>query len=101
VDDRLVGRMENLERSMESLRGLPARVDRLEARDAILEVMDLAFDSVTGESNVRFASVHLHSDQTRTEMRVLHEDLVERIARLGRNFSISKAAAPPGCTPCR
>jgi hypothetical protein len=56
--------------------------------------MEAGSDSASRESDGQFASVqrqfasvHLHIEQTRIEMRDLHEDLVERIVRIGERES--------------
>jgi chromosome segregation ATPase len=108
--DELPGRMTSLEGRMGSLEGrmgsLEERMGSLEERMGLLEervasleeqVSQLRSEMRTEFSNVRgemremraelIARMDAGDQETRTLMRVLHEDVIDRIARLGEQLN--------------
>ena len=76
-DVTLENRVEILEEKVEALAALPARVGRLEE-----QFLQLRQEMRDGFSAVR-QEIREGDEETRSYMRVLHEDVIERIARIG------------------
>ena len=116
----LAKRVTDLEKTVEPLRELPARVTRLELRvtaveeqvvqlrgemrdgfSAVLEVIEAASaatEQLFEDTRTQMATFHTETKQglasLGTEMRVLHEDVVERIARIGEGGQRRKRREP-------
>ena len=74
------GRLENVESQIVQLRGA------LDVRTTeILQVIDSASKATQTMRDEVIGTVKESDEETRRQMRVLHEDLVERIARLGES----------------
>jgi predicted nucleic acid-binding Zn-ribbon protein len=69
-------RMDRLEQRVQLLERLPERIVALEA-----QIVQLRKD-MRGEFSAMRKEMHAGDDETRRLMRVLHEDLVQRIATL-------------------
>lgn len=109
ASDPMIERVEKLEKTLESLAGIPDRMTAVEDRVGSLELQILQLRTEMNEGfsalhdelrDVRGEVVSTRSDllevidsssrasqglfaQTWTQMRVLHEDVISRIARLG------------------
>ena len=89
-------RMDNFERIVEPLRELPDRVTKVEEQIVQLrtemrgEFSAIRRDMATKDDLARFA--------TKDEMRMLHEDLVERLKVLSEAWSRPKSNRPPNKT---
>ena len=73
----IVSRIEILERKVDALEELPSRVTALESQVRQLRV-DMSAECLAVRHEIREGD-----EETRRQMRVLHEDLVSRIAVLG------------------
>ena len=73
-------RVKILEQKVEGLQKLPARMDAVES-----QILQLRGEMRVGFSAIRerFDSIDRQFDETNRSMRVLHEDVVNRIALLG------------------
>lgn len=71
----LTNRLEVLERKVESLERLPEQMHALELQ--ILQFRE--------EMRVEFSTIRAGDEETRTYMRVLHEEVLSRIALLGEH----------------
>jgi hypothetical protein len=79
-DRSIVERLEIVERKVESLETLPARVSAVE-----LQIVQLRQDMNAGFSALRDdlrAEIRAGDEETRRFMRVLHEDVIARIAAI-------------------
>jgi hypothetical protein len=92
AQESLETRMDRLEQQVEILKQLPERVTALESQIVRLrDEMRSEFSAVRGEIRAgdeetrRVVSERMESlfDENERHMRLLHEDLVERIARTG------------------
>ena len=84
LNDSMAKRLEIMEMAVQSLAGLPGQVAALDTRVASLELQFLQFREETrSEFSALRTEVREGDQQTRTEMRVLHEEVLERIALLG------------------
>ncbi len=104
----LAKRMDNLEKIVEPLRGLPDRVTALEVQVVQLrtEMRDessaIRRDMVTKDDLVGFATkddlaAAVAPLATKAEMRMLHEDLVERLKVIGEG--LARPSKRPGKAP--
>ena len=91
AQESLERRMDRLERRVEVVERLPERVTALESQIVLLrDEMRSEFSAVRAEAVVRHEEtrrvlterMEFLSDANERHMRLLHEDLVERIARL-------------------
>jgi len=92
----LANRVAILEQKMEGLQGLPDRVTSLELQisqfrgevrvefSALREEIRTQLDEVRGELR---GEIRAGDEETRRQMRVLHEDVISRIALLGEQFN--------------
>jgi hypothetical protein len=82
VDDKLLkDRVSILEQQMEGLRGLPDRVAAVEVQIVQLRVdMNVGFSALGKELR---GEIKAGDEETRRLMRVLHEEVIARIALLG------------------
>ena len=87
----LTRRVETLEQTVQPLAAVPHRMTNLEGRMGSLEgrmgglekeMADLRIEMRQGFAALR-GEIKSTNDETRQFMRVLHEDLIERIKRLG------------------
>ena len=77
----LASRVAILEGKMESLEGLPDRVASLESQiSQFREEVRVEFSAMRGE-------MRTGDEETRRQMRVLHEDVISRIALLDENLN--------------
>ncbi len=98
--DAIAKRLETVEMTVEGLTGLPGqvaslntrvasldtRVASLDTRVASLEVQFLQFrDEVRGEFSVLRTEIRAGDEETRVQMRVLHEEVLDRISKLGES----------------
>jgi len=84
LSDSMAKRLEIMEMAVQSLAGLPGQVAALDTRVASLELQFLQFREETrSEFSALRTEVREGDEQTRAEMRVLHEEVLERIALLG------------------
>lgn len=76
-------RMESLERRVTRLEQLPGRIDDLTSQISQLRSeMRGDFSAVRNEVAERTGALETKIDDLGTQMRVLHEDVISRIARL-------------------
>jgi len=73
----LVDRVEILEHNVEGLKALPGRVHAVE-----LQIVQLREEMHAGFSALR-AEISAGDEETRRYMRVLHEEVISRIATIG------------------
>jgi outer membrane murein-binding lipoprotein Lpp len=90
----LTARVENLERKMESLEGLPGRVSAAELQivhfrgemheqfSAVRQEIQAVRSELGGEIQTLRAEIQAGDEETRRYMRVLHEEVLSRIAAI-------------------
>jgi hypothetical protein len=86
-DAILIRRIEILERKVESLELLPARMTALESQiSQLADEMRVAFSAIRQEMTTAISQleerIRSGDEETRRYMRVLHEDVIERISRI-------------------
>jgi hypothetical protein len=84
----LTRRVQILEEKVERLERLPARIDNLEVQ--ILQCREevrIGFSAVNAQLATLEARIAEGDQETRRFMRILHEDLVARIATIGEGRS--------------
>lgn len=91
----LPGRMEAVEGRLTTVEGrlvmVEGRLVKVEGRLATVEVqivhlreeMRSEFSAIRGELGERFEALYERGEDTRRYMRVLHEEVIDRIARIG------------------
>lgn len=88
--DAIAKRLEIVEMAVEGLAGLPAQVASLDARVASLDArvgsLELQLLQFRKDVHSKFSALRTEvrdgDEQTRTQMRVLHEEVIARIALL-------------------
>ena len=79
----LASKVEDLETRVTRLQDLPARIDDLTSQVSQLRTeMRDEFSAVRTEMAAGFAAIAIRTDSLASQMRVLHEDVIERIALL-------------------
>ena len=88
-----------LEKRVEALEVLPARVDALESQIAEFRA-EVRFEFSATRAEMCAMGAELRSemrslnDETRAEMRLLHEDVIERISLINERPARRRASAP-------
>ena len=83
-DRSIVERVEILEQDMELLKQLPDRVAAVESQLVHLRTeMHADFSATRSDMQAMGARLNESDEETRRHMRVLHEDVIARIATIG------------------
>lgn len=84
TDAALETRVRILEQKVGELAVLPARLERLE--EQILQLRQEIRDGFSATTDGLRAEIRAGDEETRRYMRVLYEDLIERIERMGEGY---------------